>query len=110
MNISNQFKKGVLELCVLYLLKNNDRYGYELTQKMNEHISITEGALYPILRRLVKEEFCSTYLKESNSGPARKYYSLTDKGRQHLEALFTEWNTFVESVQSLCQEEDYEES
>jgi len=110
MNISNQFKKGVLELCVLYLLKNNDRYGYELTQKMNEHISITEGALYPILRRLVKEEYCSTYLKESSSGPARKYYSLTDKGREHLEDLLTEWQSFVGSVQSLCQEEDDGES
>ena len=66
---SNQFKKGVLELCVLYLLKNKDRYGYEITQLVNKNIPLTEGALYPILRRFVKEGYCVTYLKESKGGP-----------------------------------------
>jgi PadR family transcriptional regulator PadR len=103
---TNQFKKGVLEMCVLYLLKNNDRYGYELTQKINKHISITEGALYPVLRRLVKENFCKTYLVESNSGPVRKYYQITEEGRIYLSVIEEEWGLFVKNVFELREEED----
>lgn len=109
MKTSNQFKKGVLELCVLYSLKYTDRYGYELTQKINKYISITEGALYPVLRRLVKDGYCETYLRESSSGPARKYYSLTDAGHDYLTALTTEWMLFVKNVDLFCKEEDNEQ-
>ncbi|MBP1039910.1 PadR family transcriptional regulator [Vagococcus sp. BWB3-3] len=109
MKNTNQFKKGVLELCVLYSLQKKDRYGYELTQKIDHHISITEGALYPVLRRLVKEGYCKTYLKESSSGPARKYYSLTNEGRDYLGRLTQEWDIFVQNVQFLREEEDNEQ-
>lgn len=103
---SNQFKKGVLELCVLYLLKNQDRYGYEITQLVNKNIPLTEGALYPILRRLVKEGYCAAYLKESKSGPARKYYHITSLGQEYLFDLNKEWTEFVENVTKIKQEED----
>lgn len=95
-------------MCVLYLLKNHDRYGYELTQKINKHISITEGALYPVLRRLVKEDFCETYLVESTSGPARKYYRITADGKEYLHLIEEEWNLFVKDVAKLREEEDNE--
>lgn len=103
---SNQFKNGVLELCVLYLLKNKDRYGYEITQLVNKNIPLTEGALYPILRRFVKEGYCVTYLKESKGGPARKYYQITSLGKEYLAELNKEWMVFVENVALLKQEED----
>lgn len=106
---TNQFKKGVLELCVLYLLQNRDRYGYELTQKVDKYISLTEGALYPILRRLVKEGYCETYLKESSNGPARKYYKITSEGREYLTDLESEWTIFVKNVSLIKMEEDNEE-
>lgn len=109
MRTSVQFKKGVLELCVLYLVQKKDRYGYELTQKVNKHIEIAEGALYPSLRRLVKDGYCSTYMQESSEGPSRKYYHITNLGREYLESLLAEWDAFVIDVNQLREEEDNSE-
>ncbi|CAM4044785.1 MULTISPECIES: PadR family transcriptional regulator [Listeria] len=109
MRTSIQFKKGVLELCVLYLVQKKDRYGYELTQKVNKHIEIAEGALYPSLRRLVKDGYCSTYTQDSPDGPSRKYYHITNLGREYLDELLTEWDKFVVDVNNLREEEDRDE-
>ncbi|MFV5772620.1 PadR family transcriptional regulator, partial [Pediococcus acidilactici] len=65
-SLNVQFKKGVLDLCVLVLLDKQDRYGYELVQKISEQIDISEGSIYPLLRRLTKEGYSTTYLKESS--------------------------------------------
>ena len=99
-----QFKKGVLELCVLVLLDKKDRYGYELVQKISNQIEISEGTVYPLLRRLTKEEYFTTYLQESSEGPSRKYYRLTDKGRIYLHQLVGEWKEFSEGVNQLIKE------
>jgi len=99
-----QFKKGVLELCVLVLLDKKDRYGYELVQKISNQIEISEGSVYPLLRRLTKEEYFTTYLQESTEGPSRKYYKLTDKGRTYLYELISEWNEFSTGVNQLIKE------
>ncbi|WP_419882867.1 PadR family transcriptional regulator [Peribacillus sp. B-H-3] len=99
-----QFKKGVLELCVLVLLDKKDRYGYELVQKISDQIEISEGSVYPLLRRLTKEEYFTTYLQESSEGPSRKYYKLTDKGRTYLKELIAEWNEFTNGVNTLIKE------
>lgn len=99
-----QFKKGVLELCVLVLLDKKDRYGYELVQKISDQIEISEGSVYPLLRRLTKEEYFTTYLKESSEGPPRKYYTLTDKGKDYLHALLAEWNQFSNGVNQIIKE------
>ncbi|MCC3357158.1 PadR family transcriptional regulator [Bacillus sp. REN16] len=99
-----QFKKGVLELCVLVLLDKKDRYGYELVQKISDQIEISEGTVYPLLRRLTKEEFFTTYLQESSEGPPRKYYRLTDKGREYSHQLVEEWKEFTEGVNLLIKE------
>lgn len=99
-----QFKKGVLELCVLVLLDKQDRYGYELVQKISDQIEISEGSVYPLLRRLTKEEYFTTYLQESNEGPPRKYYRLTEKGRDYLYELVAEWKAFSTGVNQLIEE------
>jgi PadR family transcriptional regulator, regulatory protein PadR len=99
-----QFKKGVLELCVLVLLDKQDRYGYELVQKISDQIAISEGTVYPLLRRLTKEGYFTTYLKESSEGPSRKYYALTDEGRQYLHELLQEWEEFTNGVNQLIKE------
>lgn len=99
-----QFKKGVLELCVLVLLDKKDRYGYELVQKISDQIEISEGSVYPLLRRLTKEEYFTTYLKESSEGPPRKYYTLTDKGKDYLHELLAEWNQFSNGVNQIIKE------
>ncbi len=104
MNI--QFKKGVLELCVLSLTNSRDYYGYELVQAISENIDISEGSIYPLLRRLSKEGFFRTYLKESEEGPPRKYYNLTDVGIRKKEALENEWRIFLEKVDKILKREE----
>ncbi|MEK3889099.1 PadR family transcriptional regulator [Bacillus sp. FSL K6-3431] len=99
-----QFKKGVLELCVLALLDNQDRYGYELVQKISNQIAISEGSVYPLLRRLTKEGYFTTYLQESSEGPSRKYYKLTETGREYLYKLVEEWKDFSKGVDQLIKE------
>ena len=104
MNVNIQFKKGVLELCVLVLINRQDRYGYELAQAVSKHIEVAEGALYPLLRRLVQDGYCTTYLQESSEGPPRKKYKLTDTGREYMQALSKERNEFVRNVANLIEE------
>jgi PadR family transcriptional regulator PadR len=99
-----QFKKGVLELCVLILISKKDQYGYELAQNISNKIEVAEGTLYPLLRRLTKEDYLSTYLAESTEGPPRKYYSLTAKGEEYMLSLIEEWKQFAYGVNSLIEE------
>lgn len=99
-----QFKKGALELCVLSQLISGDKYGYELTERISRLMSIASGTLYPILRKLKDDDYVTTYLVESESGPARKYYKLTDKGRQYQAGVKKEWEAFVCAVNQLITE------
>lgn len=99
--MDTQFKKGVMDLCVLKLLEKKDYYGYELVQKISESIQVSEGTLYPILRRLSKEGLLETYFQESKEGPQRKYYGLTRKGKQKSSKLNKEWKSFIEKVNKI---------
>ncbi|WP_414050574.1 PadR family transcriptional regulator [Macrococcus animalis] len=99
MNI--QLKKGVLELVVLQEIVINDQYGYDLSQNISEHLSIADGTLYPMLRRLVSEGYLETYMGKTSGGPARKYYTITEDGRLHLEHLKNEWYDMVKAVDAL---------
>lgn len=96
--MNTQFKKGVLELCVLSLLKQGDKYGYELADSVGKQIDISEGSIYPLLKRLRADGYFEVYLKESPSGPARKYYRLTQKGVDMQKHLEKEWREFTASV------------
>ena len=98
MNI--QFKKGVLELCALALLAKKNRYGYELVNEISKTISISEGTIYPLLRRLKNDGYVTTYLEESSEGAPRKYYQLTKSGKEMGKELKEEWLTFVKQVNS----------
>lgn len=99
--MNTQFKKGALELCVLSQLTRGDKYGYELTERISVEMSIAGGTLYPILRKLKEDDYVTTYLVESESGPARKYYRLTDKGRQYQRNVQQEWEGFIRAVNEL---------
>lgn len=105
MNI--QFKKGVLELCVLSMLARKDCYGYELVYEISKRIDISEGTIYPLLRRLRDEGLMSTYLQESAGGPPRKYYALTEGGRKKEHELRDEWLQFIVSVGKLLEGESH---
>ncbi len=102
--MNNQFKKGVLELCVLELVRRKDYYGYELVQDISRDIDISEGALYPILRRLSKEGIFEAYLEESGGGPPRKYYRITGEGEKRAEAVRLEWEDFLDRVGRILNE------
>ncbi|TVQ79308.1 MAG: PadR family transcriptional regulator [Bradymonadales bacterium] len=93
-----QFKKGILELCVLSLINRKDCYGYELVEEMSKTIDITEGSIYPILRRLTLDGYCETYLQESSGGPPRKYYRISKEGQKALRRLMKDWNEFISNV------------
>ena len=98
-----QFKKGVLNLCVLALLEKKDMYGYELVQAISTQIEISEGSVYPLLRRLTKDGLFTTYLMESTEGPPRKYYQITEQGIEQLNSLRNEWESFISGVNTLIQ-------
>ncbi|WP_217587656.1 PadR family transcriptional regulator [Lentibacillus saliphilus] len=102
MNI--QFKKGVLNICVLALLNKRDHYGYELVREISGQIEISEGAVYPLLRKLKQEGYVTTYLQESTEGPSRKYYQLTEEGRSNMWALIEEWSDFSQGVNHIIKE------
>ena len=102
--MNTQFKKGALELCVLSQLVHGDKYRYELTERISKEMSIAGGTLYPILRKLKEEDYVTTYLVESESGPARKYYQLTEKGKQYQAEFKWEWEKFVKAVNLLMEE------
>ena len=105
-----QFKKGVLELCVLSMLKQDDQYGYDVASKLSQSIDVADGSIYLVLRRLKQDDYVSSYLEESSGGPPRKYYVITRKGEQFLDELILEWKQLVDSVNgiignsSLCDE------
>ncbi|WP_343101694.1 PadR family transcriptional regulator [Romboutsia sp. MSSM.1001216sp_RTP31141st1_G3_RTP31141_220114] len=101
--MNTQFRKGVLEICVLALISKKDMYGYEIVQNISKVIEVNEGTIYPILRRLTKDGYFDTYILESSEGPARKYYKLTDLGKENLNKLIVEWKDFVKAVNILIE-------
>jgi len=103
MNI--QFKKGVLELCVLSLLAQRDFYGYELVEHISRSIAISDGTIYPLLRRFRTQGYVSTYLQESQEGPPRKYYKIQEDGLETLELLLQEWEEFTAGVNRIVRGE-----
>lgn len=105
MALNIQFKKGVLELCVMALLDRKDYYGYELVTEISKNIETPENTVYPLLRRLKNDGFTTTYLRESQEGPPRKYYQLTDEGRKAKEELMLEWGHFIKSVYNIIEGE-----
>ncbi|MEL7610703.1 MAG: PadR family transcriptional regulator [Bacillota bacterium] len=102
--MNTQFKKGVLDLCVLALLKKKDAYGYELAEKVSKSIQIAEGTLYPLLRKLKEDGLCETYLSDESGGPPRKYYRLTEAGMRAEAQLKQDWIEFTDSVRSLMED------
>jgi len=103
MNI--QFKKGVLELCVLSLLSKRDRYGYDVSEVLSQHIDMSDGTIYPILRKLKNDGLVTTYLVEESGGPPRKYHKLTDLGKSEYERGMTEWFDFTQKVEEILKGE-----
>jgi PadR family transcriptional regulator len=99
----SQLRRGVLEFCVLALLKDGERYGFELVRDLSEAESLvtSEGTIYPLLSRLRREELVNTSWRESDSGPPRRYYRLTPLGHRALLDFSDEWTRFRDAVDRL---------
>ena len=107
--MNTQYKKGVLELCVLAQLKKADGYGYDVSEYLTRHIDIADGTVYPILRKLKSDGLVTTYLSEESGGPPRKYYTLTDLGKTEYEQARNEWLSFAETVKKILKEDEENE-
>ncbi len=100
-----QLKRGLLEVCVLAAIKNEDSYGYQIIKDISPYIDISESTLYPILRRLEASDLLSVYSVEHN-GRLRKYYHITDAGLARLTAFREEWREMMAICQFVCKEEE----
>lgn len=107
--MNTQYKKGVLELCVLSLLHKRDCYGYEISDYLSRRIDIADGTVYPILRKLKADGLLTTYLQEESGGPPRKYYKLTELGRETYRNDRREYLKFAQTVKELLEDESNDE-
>lgn len=98
-----QARRGLLEMCVLALIAEKPRYGYELVSGLGrwDSLTTTDGTLYPLLRRLQKEGHIAAKWQESTEGPPRKYYRLTPKGQGLLSRVGGEWEGLAQAVTEL---------
>jgi PadR family transcriptional regulator PadR len=101
--VFSQLRRGTLEFCVLALLQNDERYGFELVKALGkvDGLVTTEGTLYPLLARLRREGLVDTDWRESESGPPRRYYRTTAAGTAALAAFVVDWERFRGSVDSV---------
>ena len=95
-----KIESALLEACVLSVLSKGDTYGYVLTQSMKQVLDISESTLYPVLRRLQKNEYLRTY-DQPYQGRNRRYYSVTDKVKEQFEIYKKEWKEYKEQIDSL---------
>ena len=85
-----QLKRGLIEVCVLAALQDEASYGYKIISDLNNVIPLSESTLYPVLKRLEGQECLTTYSKDFN-GRLRKYYQITNAGRQKIKEFMVEW-------------------
>ena len=99
-NIKAQMRKGVLEYCILSILRKGDSYVSPLIAELKAaKMIVVEGTLYPLLTRQKNQGLLSYRWEESPSGPPRKYYSLTEKGRKALELMDEAWGDIIKTVE-----------
>ncbi|MFN4285681.1 MAG: PadR family transcriptional regulator [Lacibacter sp.] len=109
MNIENtqsQMRKGVLEFCILSVIKRGEVYPGDIIEEMKKaNLTLLEGTLYPLLTRLKNAGLLTYRWVESSSGPPRKYFSLTEKGAAFYKELEQTWNDMVHSVNTVTRQQ-----
>lgn len=104
---TSQILKGTLEACILQLIKNKDMYGYEITEQLSNYglDMVAQGTIYPLLLKLEKENLVTSYLKESNFGPPRKYYSITEEGNKYVVNFKDVWRNISTTITEILKVE-----
>ena len=105
MNLENtqvQMRKGILEFCILHIISRGEVYASDMLEELTSaKIIVVEGTLYPLLTRLRKAGLLEYQWRESNAGPPRKYYKLTEQGQEFLEKLEVTWQTLLDSTNQI---------
>lgn len=107
MNIDDwksQLKRGTLEFCILLMINKKPCYGYEIINKLDTWpiLAAKENTIYPLLRRLLKDGFLSSFWQETVEGlPPRKYYTITEEGKEYLIAMSNEWNNLLIAIHGI---------
>lgn len=104
---TSQILKGTLEACILQLIKNKDMYGYEITEQLSNYglDMVAQGTIYPLLMKLEKENLVTSYLKESNFGPPRKYYSITEEGNKYIVNFKDVWKNISTTITEILKDD-----
>ena len=101
-NVRSQMRKGVLEYCILSLLAKEDAYATSIISRLKDvNMIVVEGTLYPLLIRQKNQGLLSYRWEESPQGPPRKYYSITDKGREQLAQMDEAWNEIISTIEKI---------
>jgi PadR family transcriptional regulator PadR len=101
-NPVTELRRGVLAFCVLSVLRREESYAFDIVRRMSGSGLLTsEGTIYPLLARMRQQEWVTTDWRESASGPPRRYYAVTDRGRRALDEFSTDWNRFRDAVDAL---------
>ena len=114
MNIENtqsQMRKGILEFCILSIIRRGEAYPSDIVEEMRAaSLQILEGTLYPLLTRLKNADMLTYRWVESNSGPPRKYFLLTEKGEAFYKELESTWNELANAVEAITGGENNEQN
>ena len=102
---NTQMLKGILEGCILKIIKKNKTYGYEIVEKLMDYgfDDISESSVYPILIRLEKKGHLDSTMEKSPFGPMRKYYYITDKGAMELDSFISSWQEIKRNVERVLE-------
>jgi len=101
-NAAAQMRKGVLEFAILLVIAKRKTYANEIISRLKKaRLTVVEGTVYPLLSRLKNAELLDYDWKESKSGPPRKYYTLTEKGRQFLKGCDEQWQNLEKAINNL---------
>lgn len=108
--IPSQMLKGILEGCILKIIEKRETYAYEISNELEKYGfgKISEGTVYPIILRMQKNELVTSITRESSTGPKRKYYYLTEKGKQSLDEFLENWDELDNAINSLLRSGDDE--
>lgn len=110
MNIEDwrsQIKRGTLEFCILLMIRRRPCYGYEIINQLESRpiLAAKESTIYPLLRRLMKDGYLSSFWQETTEGlPPRKYYAITPQGREYLDAITGEWDDLLAAIDTMREE------
>ena len=105
--MDNQLKRGLLDVCVLAAIRNEDSYGYKIIKDMKPYIELSESTLYNILKRLEAADMLDVRTAE-HEGRLRKYYHIKDAGRKRIEDFMEEWKEVISIYQFVAKETSYE--